>query len=184
MLLDLLPIVAISALLVYGTMQQQSALAFGVNVKDTHFYDVFITTQNGVEKFAADYRKITGDDPSETVVLENTKPRTAPEIVLKEGQPTEIHFDCKNDDCLVNTFERWNANLVPLGTSDETIINGTPPTVKTIVENHFCDWKDEACALTFDFPSENLKTGNYLLVVVASVDEFTGIFINEAKVIK
>ena len=126
MLLGLLPIIAISALLVCGAMQQQSALAFGVTKKNTHFYDVFITTQNGVKKFAADYRKITGDDPSDTVVLKNTKPRTAPDIVLKEGQSTEIHFDCKNDDCLVNTFERWNANLVPLGTPDETIVNGIP----------------------------------------------------------
>ena len=84
----------------------------------------------------------------------------------------------------MNTFERWNANLLPLGTSDETIVNGNLPNVKTIVENHSCDWKDEACALTFDFPSENLKTGTYLLVVVASVDEFTAYFINEVKVIK
>ena len=53
-ILGLLPIIAITALLVDRTMQQQSALAFGVNIKNTHFYDVFNTTQNGVEKFAAD----------------------------------------------------------------------------------------------------------------------------------
>ena len=58
------------------------------------------------------------------------------------------------------------------------------PHVKTIVENHSCDGTDEACALEFDFPSKNLKTGKYLLVVVASVDEFTAYFINEVKVVK
>ena len=152
MLLGLLPIIALSTLLICGTMQQQSALAFGVTKKNTHFYDVFISTQNGVEKFAADYRKITGDEPSDTVVIKNTNHRTAPDIVIKKGKSTEIHFDCKNDNCLTNTFDRWNANLVPLGTSDKTIVNGKPHIVKTIVKNHPCDETDEACALEFNFP--------------------------------
>ena len=184
MLLVFLPIITLLTLLVYGTMQQQSASVFGVSPEDTNFYDVFITTENGVETFAADYRKISGDDPSETVVLKNTNPGNPPNIVLKEGRWTEIRFDCKNDDCLVNNYERWKANLVPLETPDKTIVDGNPPVVSTLVENHYCDWADEACALTFDFPSGNLKTGNYLLVVVASVDEFTSYFINEVKVIK
>jgi hypothetical protein len=183
MLLGLIPIVALSALLIYGTVQQQPVSAFEVTAKNAHFYDVFITTENGVEKFAADYRKITGDNPSDTVVVKNTDPRTAPNIVLKEGKPTEIQFDCKNDNCLAKTFDVWNAQLVPLGTSDKALVDDEHPIVKTIVDNHWCDGT-EACALTFDFPSENLKPGNYLLVVEASVDEFTGIFINEVKVIK
>ena len=118
------------------------------------------------------------------MVIKNTNHRTAPDIVIKEGKSTEIHFNCKNDNCLTNTFDRWNANLVPLGTSDKTIVNGKPHIVKTIVKNHPCDETDEACALEFNFPSKNLKTGKYLLVVVASVDEFTAYFINEVKVIK
>jgi hypothetical protein len=183
MLLGLIPIVALSALLVYGTVQQQPVSALEVTAKNAHFYDVFITTENGVQKFAADYRKITGDDPAATVVIKNTEHRTAPSIVLKEGKPTEIQFDCKNDNCLANTFDLWSALLVPLGTSDETIVDGKPPIVKTIVDNHWCDGT-EACALTFDFPSENLKPGNYLLLVEATVDEFTGIFINEVNVIR
>jgi len=193
MLLGLLPIIALSTLLICGTVQQKSALVFGAEDKsahfyevdkNAHFYDVFITTENGVEKFAADYRKITGDDPSDTKVIKNTQPRTAPNIVLKEGKSTEIHFDCKNDDCLTNLFDRFNAKLVPLGTSDKTIVTGKPHVVKTIVDNHPCNGIDEACSYTFNFPSENLKPGHYLLVVEASVDEFTGIFINEVKVIK
>ncbi len=183
MLLGLIPIVALSALIIYGTVQQQPVSAFVVTAKNAHFYDVFITTENGVEKFAADYRKITGDDLSDTVVVKNTDPRTAPNIVLKEGKPTTIQFDCKNDNCLAKYFDVWNAQLVPLGTSDKAIVDDEHPIVKTIVDNHWCDGT-EACALTFDFPSENLKPGNYLLAVEASVDEFTGIFINEAKVIK
>ena len=191
MLLGLLPTIALSTLLVCGTMQQKSALAFGAEDKsahfyevdkNAHFYDVFITTENGVKKFAADYRKITGDGPSDTVILKNTHPRTAPNIVLKEGKSTEIHFDCKNDDCLTNIFDRFDAKLVPLGTSDKTIVTGKPHVVKTIVDNHPCDGTDEACAFTFDFPSKGLKSGQYLLVITASVDEFTGIFINEVKV--
>jgi len=118
------------------------------------------------------------------VIVKNTHPRTAPNIVLKEGKSTEIHFDCKNDDCLTNTFDRFNAKLVPLETSDKTIVTGIPQVVKTIVDNHPCSGTDEACSFTFDFPSKGLKPGQYLLVIMASVDEFTGIFINEVKVIK
>jgi hypothetical protein len=185
MLLGFLPMITLSTLLACGTMQQQSALVFGVTHEDASFYDVYITTENGVERFAADYRKISGDYPSDTVVIQNTNPRTSPNIVLKQGQWTEIRFDCKNDDCLVNNYDRWKANLVPLDTSDKTIVDGNPPVVSTIVENHYCDWPpDEACALTFDFRSGNLKTGYYLLVVVATVDEFTSYFINEVQVIK
>ena len=95
---------------------------------------------------------------SDTVVVKNTDPRTAPNIVLKEGKSTEIQFDCKNDNCLANTFDVWNAQLVPLGTSDKAIVDDEQPIVKTIVDNHWCDGT-EACALTFDFPSENLKPG-------------------------
>ncbi len=185
MLLGFLPIITLLTLLVCGTVQQQSALVFGVTHEDASFYDVYITTENGVERFAADYRKISGDYPSDTEVIQNTNPRTPPNIVLKQGQWTEIRFDCKNDDCLVNYYDRWKANLVPLETSDKTIVDGNPPVVSTIVENHYCNWPpDEACALTFPFPSGNLKTGYYLLVVVATVDEFTSYFINEVEVIK
>ena len=85
----------------------------------------------------------------------------------------------------MNNYDRWKANLVPLDTSDKTIVDGNPPVVSTLVENHYCDWPpDEACALTFDFRPGNLKTGYYLLVVVATVDEFTSYFINEVQVIK
>ena len=185
MLLGFLPIITLSTLLVCGTMQQQSALVFGVTHEDANFYDVYITTENGVERFAADYRKISGDYPSDTVVIQNTNPGTSSSIVLKDGQGVEIRFDCKNDDCLVNNYDRWKANLVPLDTSDRTIVDGNPPVVSTLVENHYCDWPpDEACALTFDFRSGNLKSGYYLLVVVATVDEFTSYFINEVQIIK
>lgn len=91
---------------------------------------MFITTENGVESFAADYRKISWDYPSDTVVIQNTNPGTSPSIVLKDSQGVEIRFDCKNDDCLANNFDRWKTNLVPLDISDKTIVDGNSPCCK------------------------------------------------------